>query len=168
MPRSLTRCHPVNHYCRSISRPQASENRPGSLQVTGTYLYDHSRTSRKPLSSSTQSAQPTPSQDIPWKETTISCHCNLRGENMEIEICAERGSARRMERDSRRIVRNDTFLFLYIAESPAVLYNHSHALQCLFMQRRPRRETSLLEGKRLSVNRNTVRLLLRIVTYTSC
>jgi hypothetical protein len=35
---------------------------------------------------------------------------------MGVDICAERGSARRMERDSRRIVRNHTPLFLYKTE----------------------------------------------------
>jgi hypothetical protein len=121
MPTSLTRCPFVNHYCRpgvtSISRPQASEIQPGLLKVTGTYLYDHPQTSSKLLSpSSTQSSKSTPSQDLPWEEKTISCHCDLWGEDMGIEICAERGSARRVERDSRRIVRNRTSLFLYKTE----------------------------------------------------
>jgi hypothetical protein len=121
MPTSLTRCPFVNHYCRpgvsSISRSQPSEIQPGLLKVTGTYLYDHPQKSSKLLSpSSTQSSKSTPSQDLPWEEKTISCHFDLWGENMGIEICAEHGSARRVERCCRRIVRNHTFPFLYKTE----------------------------------------------------
>jgi hypothetical protein len=144
MPRSPTRCPSVTHYCRpgirSISRPQASEMQPGlfPLQVNGTYPYDYAQTISKPLSLfSTQSSKLTRPQDPSWEEKTILCHCDLRGENMGIEICAACGSARGMVRDSRRIVRNDTFLLLYITESPAVLYNLFHVLLCLFMRRGP-------------------------------
>jgi hypothetical protein len=133
--------HPISFYqLRSIRQPQVSEMEPGliPLQVTGTYLYDRALTSTKSLStSSPQGSQPTPSQDPPWEEKTISCHCDLRGENVGIKICTERGSTRRMEPGCRRIVRNDGFVSLYITESSAVLYNHFHVLRYLFMRRRP-------------------------------
>jgi hypothetical protein len=124
----------------SISRPQTSEMEPGliPLHVTGAYIDNRVLTSTIFMSSSSpQSSEPSPSQDPPWEEKTISCHCDLRGENVGIKICAERGTARRMERDCRRIVRI-SISFLYITESPspAVQYNHSHVLHYLFMRRR--------------------------------
>jgi hypothetical protein len=72
---------------------------------------------------------------------------------------AEHGSTRGMERDLRYIVGNILFFFLFASESPAALHNHSPALPYLFMRKGLWQPTSLLEGRRLPVNPDMVRLL---------
>jgi hypothetical protein len=74
-------------------------------------------------------------------------------------IRAEHGSTRGMEREPRYIVRNVLFLFLSVSESPAALHNHSPASPYPFMRKGLWRPTSLLEGRRLLVNPEMVRLL---------
>jgi hypothetical protein len=85
---------------------------------------------------SPKSAQPSPSQDPPWKRDTILCYCEPRGENVADTSRAERGSTCRMERERRRFVSLVIFVFLRTTESPAALYNHPPVLPYLFMRRR--------------------------------
>jgi hypothetical protein len=80
-------------------------------------------------------------------------------------IQAERGAAGGMERKSRCIVRTVVLSFLGPAESPAVLYSHSPALQYHFMRRGPCGQTSLSEGRRSPVKPDAVRLCFRILTH---
>jgi hypothetical protein len=83
---------------------------------------------------------------------------------MENTVRAERCSTRGMERDLRYIVRNVLFFFLPASESPAALHNHCPALPYLFMRKGLWRPTSLLEGRRLPVNPEMVRLLVGILS----
>jgi hypothetical protein len=73
-------------------------------------------------------------------------------------IRAEHGSTPGMERDLRYIVGNVLF-FLPASESPAVLHNHSPTSPFLFTRKGLWQPTSLLEGRRLPVNPDMVRLL---------
>jgi hypothetical protein len=117
----------------NISRSQVSELQP-MLQVTSTYFYDSALLSTKSLSlASPESAQSSPSQDHLWEEKEILRYIYRRGEDMADTICAERGPARRMERDRQHIVGNVVSSFLLTSESPVVLYNHNLVLQYLFM-----------------------------------
>jgi hypothetical protein len=74
-------------------------------------------------------------------------------------IRAEHCSTRGMERDLRYIVGNVLFFLLSASESPAALHNHSPASSYLFMRKGLWRPISLLEGRRLLVNPEMVRLL---------
>ena len=151
MPRSPIPMSPaVNHYyssgsqisdMRHSSRAQVTETQPGShpLRVTGTYcLCSHALRGTKSLSlASRQSAQPSTSQDLPWEEKKFLCHCGLRGDDEADTIYAEKGESRRMERESRRFVRICHILFLFMAESPAALYNRTLISQYLCMRKGP-------------------------------
>jgi hypothetical protein len=82
-------------------------------------------------------------------------------------IRAERRSTRGMERERRYLVRNAAFCLLCTIESPTALYNNSPEFQYLYMEERPRRQTFLLEGRRLSVNPIAVGKKHGNVTHTS-
>jgi hypothetical protein len=115
---------------------------------------------------SPQSSQPSPSQDPPWKEETILCHCEPWGDYVADTICAERGSTCGMERDHRHTVSVVMVFFLRTTESPAVLYNHPPS-RYLFMRKGLWRRTSLLEGRRLPANPEMVRLFHGILNGVS-
>jgi hypothetical protein len=150
----------VNHYYSSgsqisdmrhtgSSRAQVTSTQPGShsLRVTGTYsLCDHALRGTKSVSpASPQSAQSSASQDPPLEECKFLCHCDLRGDDEADTIRAEKGEYRRMERESRHLVRNSHILFLSTSESPAALYNPNLISQCRFMWKGPKRKTFLSE-----------------------
>jgi hypothetical protein len=82
-------------------------------------------------------------------------------------IFAERGSARRMERESRRIVRTGVFALQCPADTPTVLPTRSPALRYLFMRRGPCGETSFSDSRRYPVKPDGVRLSLRMLTHAS-
>jgi hypothetical protein len=125
----------VNHYYSSGSqisdmrhspRAQVTETQPGyPLRLTGMYFhYDHALRGTKSLSpASRQSAQPSAFQDPPLEKIKFLRHCDLRGDDEADTTCAEKGEYRRMERESRHLVRNSHILCLSTAESPAALYN---------------------------------------------
>ena len=110
-----------------ISSSQVGDTQPTLLtvRVTGTYLDGHGLISNKPLFLfSSQSVQSPPPQDSPGEKKTLLRYCDLRGENLAVTICAERGTTRRMEREHRCIVRNVVFSFLCTTKSPPAQYNH--------------------------------------------
>jgi hypothetical protein len=78
-------------------------------------------------------------------------------------ICSERDSTGGMERESRHIVGNIVFLSPHSTYSPAALYNHPPISRYLFMRKRLWERISLLEGRRLRVNPEMVRLFLGIL-----
>jgi hypothetical protein len=134
----------VNHYYSSgpqiarmsnISRSQVSELQP-VLQVTSTYFYDCALISTKSLSlASPESAQSSPSQDLPWQEKELLRYIYRRRQDMADTICPERGAMRRMERDCQHIVGIVGSSSLLTSESPTVLYNHNLVLRYVFMRK---------------------------------
>jgi hypothetical protein len=88
-----------------------------------------------------------PRLNPPSENKTTLCYCDRQGENSADTICAEREEACGMERECRRFVGNVVFSFQLTTEFPAVLYNHTLALQYLFMRKGLFGRTSLLEGR---------------------